>query len=365
MSCKCLVRTRTRLANVGCYGRWLKRPGRCAGFALEFHKYLGDFENGAILLNGHVFAERSEGSWLEHTLHAIRYIFEGLQYNAYTLLLHPLRVVALLRERPGIALDEDRQLADHGFRNAPWTGLADQKIRCVHQPMHFFGETDNVHRQLPLAGAQFPRQLFVSAANQYQLQRQPGGIQFFRYLVYRLRTVPAEERDGGRQALMQSHLSPQRHGVGIVLYIKIRAQDHSGGQKNVGVVMAHGARLIGSFFRTGNDVLILDRLDPESRREISQISDDGDERPARINLVPALANLPVEMRDYGDEQVRGIFAPELFKKFHKRPVKNANGQLKNTEKLRAAESPAFLQHDVVLLLNADAGQFAQDVQPVG
>src|SRR5437879_13311715 len=92
----------------------------------------------------------------------------------------------------------------------------------------------------------------------------------------------------------------------------------------MGVVMAHGACLIGSFFRTGDDVLIVDRLNPESRWKISEVGDDGDKRPAGINLGPAFTNLPVKMRNYGDEQVRRLFAPELFKKIHERPVKNAN-----------------------------------------
>jgi len=45
-------------------------------------------------------------------------------------------------------------------------------------------------------------------------------------------------------------------------------------------------------------------------------------------------------------------------------VKNTNRQLKNAEKLSTAERPAFLQHDVVLLLNANAGQLAQYVQAI-
>src|SRR5206468_10493283 len=120
----------------------------------------------------------------------------------------------------------------------------------------------------------------------------------------------------------------------------------------------------GGFFCTGDDVLLVDGLNPESRWKISQVGDDGDEWAAGMNLAPAFANLPVKMWNHGDQQVRGICAPELFKQFHKRFVKNTNGQLENAERMRAAERPAFLQHDVVLLLDADAGQFAQDIQAV-
>ena len=46
-------------------------------------------------------------------------------------------------------------------------------------------------------------------------------------------------------------------------------------------------------------------------------------------------------------------------------MKYANGRLEHAEKLRAAQRPAILQHDVVLLLNANAGEFAKNVQTVG
>ncbi len=80
--------------------------------------------------------------------------------------------------------------------------------------------------------------------------------------------------------------------------------------------MAHRTRLIGGFFRTRDDVLILNRLNPEARRKVSQVGDDGDKRAARINLSPALANLAVEMRNYGDEQVRRLFTPKFFEQIH-------------------------------------------------
>src|SRR5260370_28885240 len=122
-------------------------------FAEECRKHLGDFENGAILLSGHIFAEPGKSNWVEHALHSVHYIFETLQYDAYTFLLHPLRVVAFLRERPGVAFDQHRELADHGFSDASWAGLADQKIRCAHQPMHFFVDANNTYRHLPFARA--------------------------------------------------------------------------------------------------------------------------------------------------------------------------------------------------------------------
>ena len=59
-------------------------------------------------------------------------------------------------------------------------------------------------------------------------------------------------------------------------------------------------------------ILFLDRLDPEARRKIGQVGDDGDEGAAGIDLGPAFGNLAIEVRDDGDQQVGGLFPPELL-----------------------------------------------------
>src|SRR5260370_29538648 len=130
------------------------------------------------------------------------------------------------------------------------------------------------------------------------------------------------------------------------------------------IIMVHGARLFGGFFRARDDELIFDRLNPKSRGKVGQIGDDGDERSPGIDLRPTLANLPVEMGNDGDKQVRRLFAPKLLEQVYQRPVKYPNGGLKNAKKLRAAQRPAILQHGVVLLLDADSRQPAKDVQAV-
>src|SRR6202022_1719369 len=79
----------------------------------------------------------------------------------------------------------------------------------------------------------------------------------------------------------------------------------------------------------------------------------------------ALGELAIEMGDDGDEQVGRLFAPELFEEAHERAMKDANGRLQQAQKIDAAESPAILQQHVVLLLNANAGELAQDVKLIG
>ena len=59
--------------------------------------------------------------------------------------------------------------------------------------------------------------------------------------------------------------------------------------------------MFGGFFRARDDILFFDRFNPESRRKISQVRDHGDKWAAGINLGPAFTDLPVEMRNHGDE----------------------------------------------------------------
>jgi len=46
-------------------------------------------------------------------------------------------------------------------------------------------------------------------------------------------------------------------------------------------------------------------------------------------------------------------------------VKESDGGLENTQELRGAQRPAVAQEDVVLLLDADAGELAENVQLIG
>ena len=69
------------------------------------------------------------------------------------------------------------------------------------------------------------------------------------------------------------------------------------------------------------DVLLLFRkwgLNPEVRREVGEVGDDGDERPAGADVVPAFVNFAIEVGDDGDQQVGGVFAPEFFEEANQR-----------------------------------------------
>src|SRR5215472_6165691 len=133
----------------------------------------------------------------------------------------------------------------------------------------------------------------------------------------------------------------------------------------MGRVMAHRAGLLGGFFRAGDDVLFFDRFNPKARRKIRQVGDDSSERSAGVNPCPTLANLAVEVGDHRNKKVRGIFAPVFFKQSHQLFVEEPNGALQKAQKIPAAESPPVLQKNVVLLLDANARQLPEHVEPVG
>lgn len=128
--------------------------------------------------------------------------------------------------------------------------------------------------------------------------------------------------------------------------------------------MAHRAGLLCGFFRAGDDVLFFDRFNPETRRKIRQVGDDGSERSAGVNPRPTLANLVVEMRYHRNKKVRGMFTPVFFKQIYQPFVEEPNGALQKAQKIPTAESPSVLQKNVVLLLDANARQLAENVEPV-
>ena len=84
-----------------------------------------------------------------------------------------------------------------------------------------------------------------------------------------------------------------------------------------------------------------------------------------VNDVPALVDFAIEVRDHGDEQVSGILAPRGFEEADHRSMEGFDRCLKNAEKGGCAECPAVLEERVVLLLDANAGDAAEDVELVG
>ena len=86
--------------------------------------------------------------------------------------------------------------------------------------------------------------------------------------------------------------------------------------KNMGFVVTDGARLLDGALGSSYDELLLDGLDPEARRIVGQVRNQGHEGPTWVNGLPTFRNLAIEVGNHGDEQVRWVFPPEFFEQPH-------------------------------------------------
>src|SRR5579859_1510840 len=166
--------------------------------------------------------------------------------------------------------------------------------------------------------------------------------------------MPAEQHDGRGQIVPQTHLVAERGWINLLLQIKIGAQNHSRRLEYVGIIVTKSASLFDRAFRAGDDILLLQRLDPEARRIIGQIGNERHKWPPRINRIPAFTNLPIKVRDHRDKKIRRVRAPEFTQQSHQGPVKQPNRELQDTQEILASERPAILKHEVVLLLDTNA-----------
>lgn len=131
------------------------------------------------------------------------------------------------------------------------------------------------------------------------------------------------------------------------------------------VVMAEGTCLRDGALRAGDDVLLFQGLNPKTRREIGEISDEGDEGAAGIDRIPAFAKLAIKVRDHGNEQVGRSLLPEILEQTEHRAMEDADGGLQKAQQVGTAQGPAVAEQDVVLLLDADTSEFAKNVELVG
>src|SRR5262249_7830351 len=89
-----------------------------APLSKQARENLWDFEDGLVVQRGYILAKYFKLAGAQHPLYAANHFLEAVQHDANLLLLHPLRVVAFLRQRPRIAFNQHWQLADHRFRDA-------------------------------------------------------------------------------------------------------------------------------------------------------------------------------------------------------------------------------------------------------
>jgi len=88
-----------------------------------------NFEYGTDLLLFHGGAKPSVIGWFQHLFHCLGDLAEAVDHQAYALLPHPFRVVALLRHGPTVVLYNHGQLHHHGFTEGAWARLANEEVR--------------------------------------------------------------------------------------------------------------------------------------------------------------------------------------------------------------------------------------------
>ena len=183
--------------------------------------------------------------------------------------------------------------------------------------------------------------------------------------IHHFGAVAAEQDDRGGEVWLEAEFGAEGDRIGIVGDVEVGAQDHAGGGEDVGVVVTEGAGLIDGALGTGDDVLVLDGLDPEVRGEVGKsVMRVTKGRPGQTS-VPAFVDLAIEVGDDRNQQVGGLFAPAVFQEADQRTVEDPNGGLEDAEEVDGAQGPAVLEERVVLLLDADAGEPAEDVELVG
>jgi hypothetical protein len=99
------------------------------------------FEYRAVLHAADAGAVRLEAA--RHRVDARADRLERIQHYADAVLLHPLRVVALLRHGPRVAHDDDRQLLLDGLADAAGSRLADEEVAQLHEIADVRGKSDD------------------------------------------------------------------------------------------------------------------------------------------------------------------------------------------------------------------------------
>ena len=121
--------------------------------------------------------------------------------------------------------------------------------------------------------------------------------------------------------------------------------------------------LLPSPIRSNNDEFRF-ALNPEMRRVIRQVRNQGDKRRSDRIATQAFGNGAIEMRNYGEHQVCRMLRPVRPEQFHDRRMVDANRPLQHHQQLRRKTRPAFAQDQIVSVLNAQAGGAANQVERI-
>ena len=154
--------------------------------------------------------------------------------------------------------------------------------------------------QAAAAPAQGIRQLLVASTDEDELKMVGAfGIQALGDFEHGVGTLPAKQHQPRGQVGIKPAQFPLFAPVARRRLIKARVQDHARSLKNPAVADAKGARLRDGTVRPADEKLLL-RLNPEMRRVIGDVGQDGNEGRGGPRLAQALGERAVEMGNHGD-----------------------------------------------------------------
>ena len=121
----------------------------------------------------------------------------------------------------------------------------------------------------------------------------------------------------------QAQANLLRGAIQIRRGMKPRVQNHPRGSQNPVARYPQHLRLSDGAVRSADQVLLL-AFDPEMRRVIGDIGQNGHERPAGAGPREGLPEGPVVMRDERDHHLRRMIPPVPFEELHLLAVQHAD-----------------------------------------
>jgi hypothetical protein len=223
-------------------------------------------EDGRNLEDRAILNARDAGAVLVEAQGDCRYaaldVLEGVEHDPGAVLLHPIRVVALLRHGPGVSHHDHGQALLDRFADAAGTRLADEKIAQLHEITDLRGKPDDGSGRARVHRTEFIGQRGIVAADQNELRIvEPLGD-----ASHHLRAVTSEHDDARRSIRVELQLAPLGAPIDVQGPIEIRANDHSRSCMDARGAITGGSSLFDRLGGPANQVLRLMRLDPEMRR---------------------------------------------------------------------------------------------------
>jgi len=288
---------------------------------------------------------------------------EIADHNADFFFADPLSVVALLRKSPGVALYNYGETHLDGFADATRTGLANEKIREMHAVGNSSGESLDKNWDASFAGAESFGEGLIFSADENELEIEIRAVEAVDDLLDYFGALSAEhDQAGGKigRKFQSAAFGDAIHGDG---FVEARVKNHAGYAEDAIRRVTEIENLLDGASGAADEILLL-FLEPETRRIVCEVGEYGDVGAAGEGAPITFAQRLVEMGHEGDNHVGRRFTPAFREDAHSGAMVDGNCELEQTHQLLATEGQAGLEHPVVSVLNANAGDLAHEIQVV-